>query len=143
MELNLTSFVGILLFSSGKSIKRIAVKYFTFQVNASVILFFIILVKPYSQINIEVAIGVILMAKLGIAPSHTWFIRILSVLEWGSFMWMSIPQKVIPLFIMSVVVEISWFVQIIFASVLISTTHSMSQLKIKKVLAASSVFSLN
>lgn len=123
--------------------KSIAVKYFTFQVNASAILFFIVLVKPYSTYHMEVFFSILILAKLGIAPCHVWFIRVLSSLNWATFLWISIPQKLIPLFILSLRVEIRWFLRIVFISLAVSTLHAISQLKVKKVLAASSVFSLN
>ena len=132
-----------MLFSYGKSMKSTAVKYFTFQVNASAILFFIVLIKPYSTDHIEAFFSVLILAKLGIAPSHVWFTSVLSSLDWAAFLWVSIPQKLIPLFILSLTLEISWFLTILLISVLVSTLHAISQLKIKKVLAASSVFSLN
>jgi len=81
IELNLISFVGIILFSPGNKMKMIAIKYFTFQVNASVVLFLFILFKSLSLINLEIFIILILISKLGIAPIHIWFIRILSKLE--------------------------------------------------------------
>ena len=142
IELNLMSFVGIILFSSGKEIKLIAIKYFTFQVNASAVLFLLILFKSLSMVKLETIIILVLISKLGIAPIHMWFIRILSKLEWNIFLWISIPQKLIPLIIISVLSEIGWSILLI-VSTIVSTVYGIAQVKIKKVLGASSVFRLN
>ena len=122
--------------------KMIAIKYFTFQVNASVVLFLFILFKSLSLINLEILIILILISKLGIAPIHIWFIRILSKLEWNIFLWISIPQKLIPLIIVRKLSEMGWNI-ILIVSVIVSTIYGTAQVKIKKVLAASSVFRLN
>jgi len=70
MELNLISFIGIIIFFSRSLVKSIAIKYFSFQVNVSVILFFLILIKRLSTIRTLMLIVAILIAKVGIAPFH-------------------------------------------------------------------------
>ena len=71
-----------------------------------------------------------------------WFIRILSKLEWNIFLWISIPQKLIPLIIIRILLEIGWNILLI-VSTIVSTVYGTAQVKIKKVLGASSVFRLN
>jgi len=56
---------------------------------------------------------------------------------------MAIPQKLIPLLIMSVSILNTVPVLFLLISVAVSLAHRVIQLKIKKVVAISSVFSLN
>jgi len=143
MELNLISFIGIIIFFSRSLVKSIAIKYFSFQVNVSVILFFLILIKRLSTIRTLMLIVAILIAKVGIAPFHLWFVSIISKVDWSVFLWMAIPQKLIPLLIMSVSILNTVPVLFLLISVAVSLAHRVIQLKIKKVVAISSVFSLN
>lgn len=78
IELNLISFIGIIMFFPRKTSKALAIKYFSFQVNVSVILFFIIIVKSQSRFNMGLIINIILIAKVGMAPFHMWFVSIIS-----------------------------------------------------------------
>ena len=143
IEINLLSFIGIILFTTSSTIKNIRVKYFTFQVNASAILFFVLLINFYSLRILLKSIIFIICCKLGMAPIHVWFVRILSKLNWSLFLWISIPQKLIPLLIRSSVID-SYFIRyFLFISVFISTCYGITQTKNKKIMGASSVFRLN
>ena len=70
LELNLISFIGMLLFYSAKYSKSVGVKYFSFQVNISVLLLFCLVLKDFSHNLLENLLLIVVAAKLGIAPFH-------------------------------------------------------------------------
>ena len=143
LELNLISFIGILLFYSSKYSKSVGVKYFSFQVNISVLLLFCLVVKDFRHNFLENLLLVVVAAKLGIAPFHIWFVSIMSKVEWSVFLWIAIPQKVIPLLLLSLSFPARAFSGLLMLAIFTSLAHRLIQTKIKKVMALSSVFSLN
>ena len=143
IELNLISFIGVIMFFPRKIAKSIAIKYFSFQVNVSVILFLLVLLKGTFNVARATLMLRILITKVGIAPFHLWFVSIISKVEWPAFLWIAVPQKLIPLYMIRLSIINSVSILLLVLSVAVSLAHRIMQLKIKKVVALSSVFSLN
>lgn len=82
-----------------------------------------------------------ILIKLGIAPFHLWILSIGAKLNLFLLLWLLIPQKLIPL---SLLFNINYHRNLLLlAALIISTLHSLTQTKIKKIIIISSVFSIN
>jgi len=81
-----------------------------------------------------------IVVKLGLAPCHMWFFRVVLSSSWASIFLLSTVQKLIPLLIIRRVSGPAWVVVwVIFMSVVVVTTGGMRQISFRKVLTFSSL----
>lgn len=144
IELNLVSFVGIRLFNMRKNNRLAMLKYFSCQALISVL--FLLLFNGGGGITlsrevINYFLIIILFAKLGVAPWHMWFVRVIRKLDWLPFIWMFSFQKIIPLLFL-IKFYLFW-APLLLLRLGFSLLHGLVVFKIKKVLILSSVFRLN
>ena len=143
IELNLLSFVGLCWGTQAEDnfTLKPSIKYFSIQAFSSVL--FISRFLFWNLINFDIFFYVscfTIFIKLGFAPFHLWVLSVGSQLNIIIFIWLLIPQKFIPLFLLKEIEFIRFFF-IIFRG-LICAVFSIIQVKIKNVLIISSVFSL-
>jgi len=82
-----------------------------------------------------------ILIKLAIAPFHLWIVSIGAKVGYFVILWLLIPQKLIPLSILS---NINYFrSSLLLSRLFFRTLHSLTQTKIKKIIIMSSVFSIN
>lgn len=113
------------------------VKYFIFQAFRSVALV-ISLCKGLAFQDILIIISII---KLGAAPFHIWFIRIVEKLNFAHVFWIAVPQKIIPFRLIQLMsLPRSNFNKIILMRVVLASLHIITQFKLLKMLAASSIY---
>nr|ABW82637.1 NADH dehydrogenase subunit 2 [Pista cristata] len=95
LELNMYSFIPLLLQSNLNQEKEAAIKYFLIQALASgiLILSMINITSSYSSLLLLIS----LMIKLGLAPCHFWFPTVMSALSWKMCWILSTIQKITPL----------------------------------------------
>ena len=98
LELNIYSFIPLLLQSKINQEKEAAVKYFLIQALASAILLFACLIYTSSFSPIFLLTSLIM--KLALAPAHFWLPSIINSLSWYICWILTTVQKVAPLFIL-------------------------------------------
>lgn len=143
IELNLLLFVPILGLIRKNNIPSILrIKYFFIQSLASVILFVrVILIRRTSwrSVSITVMLSGRLIWKLGIPPLHLWLFNVIVDLDWVLFFITTSWQKILPFYFLrqTIVVGVDFF---ILFSLYVSIRASLIQVRIKKILILSSVF---
>lgn len=144
IELNLVSFVGIRIANMSKRTSLALLKYFRCQALISVFFLFLFVGRAtfiISDFYLNLYIILILFCKLGAAPFHMWFVRVIIKLDWFSFIWIFSFQKLIPLFFL-LKFYLFWG-HLLVLRVLSSLIHGLLVIKIKKALILSSVFRIN
>ena len=144
IELNLLRFVGLIweFQDINESSSKAIIKYFRIQAFSSVLFLLAAIIIRLTNTNGIFAITIIsILVKLAIAPFHLWILSIGTKMNYFLLIWLLIPQKIIPLSIMS---NIHFFRNLLLMLRLIfRTIHSLTQTKIKKIIIISSVFSIN
>nr|AYO99686.1 NADH dehydrogenase subunit 2 [Ophiosteira sp. Op725.7] len=127
-------------------------KYFLFQATGSIILLTGILIRLFFSGNIllqgnynwiEYSIIVIsLCIKMGIFPTHFWFVDVMQGINFWSGFFIVIPSKIIPIYI---IINISNSFAIILLSiigvisVIIGSILGVHQIQLRKLIALSSI----
>jgi NADH-ubiquinone oxidoreductase chain 2 len=137
MEIRMFRFIIILLLYQHNLRNSYVVKYFIFQAFSSVVLI-LSLCKGLIFNDILLLVTII---KLGAAPFHRWFMRIVEKISLRHFFWMAVPQKIIPLrLIQAISLPRSRFNKVLLVRVVLACVHMITQLKFIKILAASSIY---
>lgn len=141
MEFNLLSFVAFLAIQAHKKTSLLRIKYFSVQVILSRGLILQFIFQNYFLIETQALITLLLFAKLGGAPFHSWFTRLIRKLSWFNIIWISVFQKLLPLSVLVLTINPLCSALIIIRGGAAAWIR-MSQVAPKKVIASSSVFSL-
>uniref|UniRef100_A0AAU7VAJ0 NADH-ubiquinone oxidoreductase chain 2 n=1 Tax=Malostenopsocus yunnanicus TaxID=3074937 RepID=A0AAU7VAJ0_9NEOP len=148
LEINLISFVPLIINNKNLLMTESAMKYFIIQSSASAMFIFLCIINSltnfyqlhsiYSSNMIILLIP--LMIKLGSAPFQTWFISVMQSMNWVNCYLLAILQKIAPLFLMNFLFLNNKFIFIFsILSVLIGSIGGLNQTSMKKILAFSSV----
>jgi len=148
LELNLLSFIPLIINQKLFQETQAAVKYFIIQAIGSGVLLtagtisnnFIIQSKFFKIIQLIFLVRIII--KLGIAPLHQWLPHVISALSWEKCIILATWQKLAPLslllFILPKEINIIGFISIII-SALIGGLGGINQSQIRPLLAYSSI----
>jgi NADH:ubiquinone oxidoreductase subunit 2 (subunit N) len=137
MEIRMLRFIVILILSQHNLSNTYVVKYFMFQTFRSVAL----VVSFSNGSTYHDTLIFISIIKLGTAPFHMWFMRVVEKLSFIHIFWLAVPQKIIPLRIIQLItLPSSNFNKVILVRVALASLHIITQLKLLKMLAASSVY---
>nr|YP_009513827.1 NADH dehydrogenase subunit 2 [Pseudoniphargus stocki]AXH38218.1 NADH dehydrogenase subunit 2 [Pseudoniphargus stocki] len=144
LEMNLLSFIPIMLKKLNKYSTEVTIKYFLIQTISSIyLLFFFLFMNNYLIITLVL----VLMLKMGAAPFHQWLPSIVDGLSWPALFILLILQKVNPLILMSFLVKpqsAMYLLQLfIVSSSLIGAIGGLSQISLRKILAFSSISHLS
>lgn len=140
LELNIYSFIPLLLQSNFNQEKEAAVKYFLVQALASGILLLSIISTSTSLFTFIISIS--LCIKLGIAPCHFWFPIVISALSWKICWLLSTIQKITPLALLTQTLSFSNPIILRTAAALRALTGGIggiNQTQIRSILAYSSI----
>lgn len=148
LEINLISFIPLIINIKNLISTESAIKYFLTQTFASLIFLFtsIIYILKYNIlfnyspfINENIIINRTIILKLGAAPFHFWLPNIIDGLSWINSLILLTWQKLAPLIILSY----SIFNWIIFFFIILSTCigriRGLNQTSLRKILAFSSI----
>nr|AXI98610.1 NADH dehydrogenase subunit 2 [Pseudoniphargus mateusorum] len=140
LEMNLLSFIPIILKKLNKYSTEVSIKYFLIQSVSSVyLLFFFLFMKSYIIITIMLA----LMLKLGAAPFHQWLPSMADGLSWPSLFILLILQKLNPLILLSFLMKPGELIDVahifIFSSALIGSVGGLTHSSLRKILVFSSI----
>lgn len=148
LEINLLSFIPLIISTNNIQSSESSLKYFITQVFASsLLLFFIIFYILKSNLIIELnfsnnfnfLIYASLIIKLGAAPFHFWFPNVLEGLNWINRLIIITWQKIAPI----IIISYSLFNRIIFfiiiSSIIVGSLGGLNQTSLRKIIAFSSI----
>lgn len=141
LEINLYSFIPLLLQSSNNQEKEAAIKYFLIQAFASTLLLLANIYLSYSLWSIYIFIFS-LLTKLGAAPCHFWFPPIIASLSWNICWLVSTLQKLAPLSLLRQTILIlspSYISLTAIIGTLIGGLGGFNQTQLRTILAYSSI----
>nr|YP_010946583.1 NADH dehydrogenase subunit 2 [Margattea multipunctata]WGO57301.1 NADH dehydrogenase subunit 2 [Margattea multipunctata] len=147
LEINLLSFIPILMNNNNVFTTEAALKYFLIQALASSsFLFFILMEILFKKITlnsndfmITLLISSPLMMKSGIAPLHWWFPSVMEGLNWMNCLIMMTLQKIAPIILLSLLLNNILMNLISLTSILFGSIGGMNQLSIRKIMTYSSI----
>uniref|UniRef100_UPI0031F42299 NADH dehydrogenase subunit 2 n=1 Tax=Loimia medusa TaxID=167822 RepID=UPI0031F42299 len=140
LEINMYSFIPLLLQSNKNQEKEAAIKYFIIQALASGLLLTASLLL-YSSVS-TLLITLSLMMKLALAPCHFWFPSVMNSLPWNMCWLLTTLQKISPLFLFSQIMFDFNALLLTFISALSALTGAIGGLKqtqLRAILAYSSI----
>lgn len=150
LEINLLSFIPLIIKSNNIFSSEAALKYFLTQALASRILLFSVIlfsfliewkisnILNYPQI-INLIISSTLIIKIGIAPFHFWFPNVIEGINWINNLILITWQKIAPLIILSFCLNIYFFSFSIIISIFIGAIGGLNQTSLRKLIAFSSI----
>nr|UGS80360.1 NADH dehydrogenase subunit 2 [Kilauella sp. KispEL] len=149
LELNMLSFVPLMVENKNILSNESALKYFLIQAVASSMFimfsvfnsFFYFLFFNFTFFALQNFLLMIpLFIKLGAAPFHTWFIMIMEGMKWPLCFLLMTWQKIAPLFIISYIyVNNNLLMFFSISSLVVGSIGGLSQTSFRKLLAFSSV----
>nr|YP_011001017.1 NADH dehydrogenase subunit 2 [Dardanus hessii]WPN85840.1 NADH dehydrogenase subunit 2 [Dardanus hessii] len=143
LELNLLSFVPIMITVNDQYSSEAALKYFLIQaLGSSLIMTSICLMMLYSG-SIYMLLVCALMLKLGAAPFHFWFPEVMSELPWIQAAILMTIQKIAPLFLLCYLISEIFITNYIYMFALLSAMlgaiGGLNQTSLRKIMAYSSI----
>nr|YP_002213638.1 NADH dehydrogenase subunit 2 [Atelura formicaria]ABS88976.1 NADH dehydrogenase subunit 2 [Atelura formicaria] len=147
LEINLLSFIPLMINTSNQRTTEAALKYFLTQALASLILLLGLIssaifsemmhnLSHYSQNILIMA----LLIKMGSAPFHFWFPGVMEGLDWTNCIILSTWQKIAPLSLLSYVISMEWIITTtVVLSSLMGSLGGLNQTSLRKILAYSSI----
>lgn len=125
-----------------------AIKYFITQAIASIILLFSIsliirineFINPLINFNLLLILSSALLTKIGAAPFHYWFPEVIEGLNWINCLILLTWQKIAPIILLiNNSLNKNFIFLIIVACLIIRTLIRFNQIRIRKILAYSSI----
>nr|AUN45064.1 NADH dehydrogenase subunit 2 [Aegla aff. longirostri MHT-2018] len=143
LELNLLSFIPLIVLLNNKYSAEAALKYFLIQALGSSMIIFASVILLFS-LNIPFTIiAFALLLKLGAAPFHFWFPQIMEGLLWPQAIILMTIQKMAPMFLISYLIEIKMISHIIIIvgmlSAILGAVMGLNQTSLRKIMAFSSI----
>uniref|UniRef100_UPI00315CA7F8 NADH dehydrogenase subunit 2 n=1 Tax=Simulium guiyangense TaxID=3123427 RepID=UPI00315CA7F8 len=149
LEINLLSFIPLMIDTNNLLSTEASLKYFLTQALASAIflfssIFFILQLNIFSMINlnsnfITLAILSSLLLKSGAAPFHFWFPGVMEGLSWWNNLILMTWQKIAPLMLCSYCLNFNFIFNIIILSIVIGSLGGLNQTSLRKLMAFSSI----
>lgn len=147
LEINLLSFIPLIIDKKNLFTNESAIKYFLIQVFSSLIFLFasIIYITKIYYLNFfyenlieNLLINSRIMLKLGAAPFHFWFPNIIEGLSWNNSLLILTWQKLAPLIIISYSNPLNTIIFIFFSG-LIGAIGGLNHTSLRKILAFRSI----
>nr|YP_009445564.1 NADH dehydrogenase subunit 2 [Picromerus griseus]ATV99242.1 NADH dehydrogenase subunit 2 [Picromerus griseus] len=145
LEVNMMSFIPLILNKVNKSSAEAAMIYFLTQGASSMLMMMMVLIMMCKYLISKTIIISILMIsifiKLGAAPFHAWMPKILAKMEWDKCSILMTWQKIAPLFMISNINFNSNLIMnaIIITSVSVGSLVGLNQTSLRKMMAYSSI----
>uniref|UniRef100_A0AAU7YTZ5 NADH-ubiquinone oxidoreductase chain 2 n=1 Tax=Conchapelopia togamaculosa TaxID=3154050 RepID=A0AAU7YTZ5_9DIPT len=146
LEINLLSFIPLMINTNNLMSSEAALKYFLIQALASsILLFAVILMFSFNNLNFlmksysNLIISSTLFLKSGAAPFHFWFPGVMEGLSWTNNLVLMTWQKIAPLMLISYCLSYKFFYLIIVLSILIGSLGGLNQTSLRKLMAFSSI----
>lgn len=148
LELNLISFIPLLITSNKFNETEASIKYFLAQALGSGLILLgsiSLLTNPHLQwrtnfINLILFLG--LLTKLGLPPCHFWFPTVISIISWPICIILTTWQKLVPITLLAYVIspKINLFILLIISlRSLLGGLGGLNQTQLRPLLAYSSI----
>nr|UNO53702.1 NADH dehydrogenase subunit 2 [Ixodes sinensis] len=138
LEINMMMFIPLMNSKNFLSSNSMMNYYIIQSFSSSLFLFSSFLTFIFSTKILILIILTSMMIKLGSAPFHAWFPQISEGLNMFPFFFLLTFQKIIPLFISSLITH-KFFIFFIITSSMIGSFGGLNQTSLKKILAFSSI----
>nr|AEE98125.1 NADH dehydrogenase subunit 2 [Blepharicera kalmiopsis] len=149
LEINLLSFIPLMMDTNNLMSTEASLKYFLTQALASAILLFSVLIfmiktnmtnfidLQFDWLNL--IINSCLLLKSGAAPFHFWFPNVMEGLNWMNSLILLTFQKLAPLALLSYSLNMNFIIFIIITSILVGSIGGLNQTSLRKMMAYSSI----
>nr|AEE98117.1 NADH dehydrogenase subunit 2 [Agathon comstocki] len=149
LEINLLSFIPLMMDTNNLMSTEASLKYFLTQALASAILLFMILIymikmntNNFMESNFEsinLIINSCLLLKTGAAPFHFWFPNVMEGLNWINSLLLLTIQKIAPLVLLSYTLQNNFIYFIVILCIIIGSIGGLNQTSLRKIMAFSSI----
>nr|URX53681.1 NADH dehydrogenase subunit 2 [Bifiditermes nr. madagascariensis] len=148
LEINLMSFIPLMLSQDNIFTTEASLKYFVIQALASSTLLFLVMMKALvsptpaadGKSIYECLMMTPLLLKVGATPLHWWFPSVMEGLSWTNCLLMMTVQKTAPLMLISYLASTNLMtLSIIVMSVIVGSMGGMNQTSTRKILTYSSI----
>nr|YP_010586225.1 NADH dehydrogenase subunit 2 [Himalopsyche eos]UZZ43987.1 NADH dehydrogenase subunit 2 [Himalopsyche eos] len=142
LEINLMSFIPLIVENKNMIMSEAMLSYFLIQTLTSInFLFFIILTKMFSNFQwiTNIVMNLSLLMKMGAAPFHFWFPKVMSGLSWLNCFILSTWQKITPMIAISFCMNYNTILMAILLSALVGAMGGINQTSIRVIMSFSSI----
>nr|QDI94076.1 NADH dehydrogenase subunit 2 [Leucophoroptera quadrimaculata] len=145
LEINLMSFIPLISTSKNLFLSQGVMMYFLVQSMSSLMFLLTILMYKYMFLYMntylnKIIITMLMMMKMGMPPFHFWFPEISNKLSWNSCMMLMTWQKMAPMYIMSLMMELNKIMSLMIClSALMGAIGGLNQTSTRKIMAYSSM----
>nr|UQJ73629.1 NADH dehydrogenase subunit 2 [Pagastia sp. 2XL] len=147
LEINLLSFIPLMMNTNNLLSSEASLKYFLTQALASSILLFAVIFffmmsnwsNPLMENYTNLMICSALLLKSGAAPFHFWFPSVMEGLSWNNSLILMTWQKIAPMVLLSYCLNLNFFFIIIISCILIGSLGGLNQTSLRKLMAFSSI----
>nr|YP_010952774.1 NADH dehydrogenase subunit 2 [Trapezia septata]WMQ53194.1 NADH dehydrogenase subunit 2 [Trapezia septata] len=140
LELNLLSFIPLILAKNNPLYSETALKYFLIQALGSTFIIMSSCLYLSFSSSISPLIIMALLLKLGAAPFHFWFPHIMEGLSWPQAYILLSIQKLAPMYMLSYLH--SYYLMIVFSAIisaLVGALGGLNVMSLRKIMAFSSI----
>uniref|UniRef100_A0AAU8L3X4 NADH-ubiquinone oxidoreductase chain 2 n=1 Tax=Polychaeta sp. TaxID=3061522 RepID=A0AAU8L3X4_9ANNE len=140
LEINLYSFIPIMINSSTTQQKEASMKYFLAQaVGSGLLLIGTLALTSFNSATLMILMALLL--KAGVAPFHFWFPSVMSALPWASCILLSTTQKLGPALLIIQMFTPSALILMIISSLsaLVGGIGGLNQSQTRAIIAYSSI----
>nr|AWV84381.1 NADH dehydrogenase subunit 2 [Platypedia putnami] len=141
IEINLISFLPIMMDSSSVYSSESMIKYFIVQSMGSGLLFLSIIISDMFSLFMSYTIMFSLMIKIGCPPFHMWFPSVMEGLSWLNCFLLSTIQKIAPMILLSYL-NFGLIMIFVMISCLWGALGGLSYSSLRKIIAYSSIYNL-
>uniref|UniRef100_E1ABT7 NADH-ubiquinone oxidoreductase chain 2 n=1 Tax=Mekongiella xizangensis TaxID=868578 RepID=E1ABT7_9ORTH len=147
LEINLLSFIPLMVNDKNPMINESSIKYFIVQAVASAMLLFSILVIMLKfpmgwekKLVPSMMINSSLLIKIGATPFHFWFPEVMKASSWSNCLVLMTWQKMAPMMVMSYCIESKLFItSIVISSIFVGAMGGLNQTSLRQIMAYSSI----
>nr|UQJ73331.1 NADH dehydrogenase subunit 2 [Pseudodiamesa sp. 1XL] len=147
LEINLLSFIPLMMNTNNLLSSEASLKYFLTQALASSVLLFAVIfffmLSNWSNSTMEIYVNLLisssLLLKSGAAPFHFWFPSVMEGLSWNNSLILMTWQKIAPMMLISYCMNFNFFTIVIMCSILIGSLGGLNQTSLRKLMAFSSI----
>nr|YP_004021852.1 NADH dehydrogenase subunit 2 [Ramulus irregulariterdentatus]BAJ24478.1 NADH dehydrogenase subunit 2 [Ramulus irregulariterdentatus] len=146
MEMNIMSFIPMILKQNNLNSKEASLTYFMVQTIASMLLMmsFIMMMLNINKNNMnntgEMLLTSSIMMKGGISPFHFWLPKMMEGINWISCTILMTWQKIIPMMLLSNMMKINMItITAMIMSIIIGAIGGLNQTSLRKLMAYSSI----
>nr|UQJ73486.1 NADH dehydrogenase subunit 2 [Diamesa sp. 11XL] len=147
LEINLLSFIPLMMNTNNLLSSEASLKYFLTQALASSILLFgvifFFMLSNWSNPSLitytNLLISSSLLLKSGAAPFHFWFPSVMEGLSWNNSLILMTWQKIAPMILLSYCLNTNFFIIVIVLSIFIGSLGGLNQTSLRKLMAFSSI----